>query len=46
MKPFLTEPTILKMLELLILKCFATGRNLEKTFGQDGWPTRWTQETA
>ena len=35
MKPFLTEPTILKMLELLILKCFATGHNLEKTFGQD-----------
>ena len=34
LKPFLTEHTILRMLEL-ILKSFATGRNLEKTFGQD-----------
>jgi len=34
-KPFLTENTILKVLQLLILKCFATGCNLEQTFGQD-----------
>ena len=37
--PFLTEHTIRKMLELLILKCFATGRNPEKTFGQDLAPS-------
>src|SRR5215831_11441631 len=34
-KPFLTENTILKVLQVLILKCLATGCNLEQTFGQD-----------
>jgi len=34
-KPFLTENTILEVLQLLILKCFATCCNLEQTFGQD-----------
>jgi len=34
-KPFLTENTVLKVLQFLILKCFATGCNLEQTFGQD-----------
>jgi len=35
LKPFLTEHTILEMLQLIGLKRFATGRNLEKTFRQD-----------
>ena len=33
--PFLTVHTIREMLELVILKCFGTGPNLEKAFGQD-----------
>jgi hypothetical protein len=35
LKPFLTEHTILEVLELVIVKSFATGRNLEQPFGQD-----------
>jgi hypothetical protein len=34
-EPFLTEHTILKVLDFLILKSFSTGRSLEKAFGQD-----------